>query len=115
MTLSLPSPRFDLLAVVLGLFMAGWACRSPKPAETPQDKPRIVIRTTIPCLAPPPELPTLAGLPKVPKDAVEVRVPIATYNALLLTITLLTNHVIGESIRCGIAWPELPPDAGVSP
>jgi hypothetical protein len=108
-------PRIDLFAIVLGLFMAGWACRNPKPVEPPEVKPRIVVRTTIPCLAPPPELPTLAGLPTVKKDAVEVSVPIATYNALLLTITLLTNHVIGESIRCGIAWPELPPDAGPTP
>lgn len=106
--------KLDVLAIVLGLFMAGLACRSPKPVEAPQNKPRIVIQPAKPCLAPPPELPTLA-LPDVAEEAVEVRLPAQTYRALILTLTLLTNHLVRESIRCGIDWSGQVPDASPTP
>lgn len=90
------------LAVLLGLWLVLLACRSPKgaePVEPEESKPRIVV-VEVPCWSPPPELPTVT-LPVVDEDAVEVVLPMATYRALLAITSLLTDHVLSESIRCG--------------
>lgn len=98
------------LAVLLGLGMAGWACRSPKAAQAPEpppSKPRIVV-VEVPCWLPPPELPTLA-LPEVDDKAVEVTLSMTTYKALVTTAILLTDHVLSESIRCRPDRPDAGP------
>jgi hypothetical protein len=101
------------LAIILGLTMAAWSCATTKPKPEPQIIPKVVLVPGPPCMEPPPELPTLA-LPNVQDDAAEVRLPIATYKAVLVTIKLLTSYVISESIRCGVppAAPSPAPDAG---